>query len=71
MHGLSETLFARFVYDDFMIFPAWQKYIAHGSTMIGMVIGAWISILSLLAICLYPITLQRLEQLREIANDPS
>lgn len=32
-----------FVYDDFMKFPAWQKSIAHGSTMIGMALGAAIS----------------------------
>ena len=32
-----------YVYDDFMQFPAWQKSIAHGSTMIGMAIGAAIS----------------------------
>ena len=29
-----------FVYDDFMRFPAWQKSVAHGSTMIGMALGA-------------------------------
>jgi len=32
-----------FVYDDFMKFPAWQKSIAHGSTMIGMALGALVS----------------------------
>jgi GPH family glycoside/pentoside/hexuronide:cation symporter len=32
-----------FVYDDFMGFPAWQKSIAHGSTMIGMALGALVS----------------------------
>lgn len=32
-----------FVYDDFMQFPAWQKSIAHGSTMIGMAFGALVS----------------------------
>ncbi len=32
-----------FVYDDFMKFPAWQKSIAHGSTMVGMAIGAALS----------------------------
>ena len=32
-----------FVYDDFMQFPAWQKSIAHGSTMIGMALGALVS----------------------------
>ena len=29
-----------FVYDDFMRFPAWQKSIAHGGTMVGMALGA-------------------------------
>jgi GPH family glycoside/pentoside/hexuronide:cation symporter len=33
-----------FVYDDFMKFPSWQKSIAHGSTMIGMALGALLSI---------------------------
>lgn len=33
-----------FVYDDFMKFPAWQKSIAHGSTMIGMALGAACSV---------------------------
>ncbi len=32
-----------FVYDDFMKFPAWQKSIAHGGTMVGMALGALIS----------------------------
>ncbi len=32
-----------FVYDDFMKFPSWQKSIAHGSTMIGMALGALVS----------------------------
>jgi GPH family glycoside/pentoside/hexuronide:cation symporter len=32
-----------YVYDDFMKFPAWQKSIAHGSTMIGMALGALVS----------------------------
>jgi GPH family glycoside/pentoside/hexuronide:cation symporter len=32
-----------FVYDDFMQFPAWQKSIAHGSTMVGMALGALVS----------------------------
>jgi Na+/melibiose symporter-like transporter len=32
-----------FVYDDFMKFPAWQKSIAHGGTMVGMALGAAIS----------------------------
>lgn len=32
-----------FVYDDFMKFPAWQKSIAHGGTMVGMAIGAALS----------------------------
>lgn len=32
-----------FVYDDFMKFPAWQKSIAHGSTMVGMALGALVS----------------------------
>ena len=33
-----------FVYDDFMKFPAWQKSIAHGGTMVGMALGALFSI---------------------------
>jgi len=33
-----------YVYDDFMNFPSWQKSIAHGSTMIGMAIGAALSV---------------------------
>jgi Na+/melibiose symporter-like transporter len=33
-----------FVYDDFMKFPSWQKSIAHGSTMVGMALGALLSI---------------------------
>jgi GPH family glycoside/pentoside/hexuronide:cation symporter len=32
-----------FVYDDFMQFPAWHKSIAHGSTMVGMALGALVS----------------------------
>jgi len=32
-----------FVYDDFMKFPAWQKSIAHGGTMVGMALGALLS----------------------------
>ena len=32
-----------FVYDDFMKFTAWQKSIAHGSTMVGMALGALVS----------------------------
>ncbi len=32
-----------FVYDDFMKFPSWQKSIAHGSTMVGMALGAALS----------------------------
>lgn len=32
-----------FVYDDFMKFSAWQKSIAHGSTMVGMALGALVS----------------------------
>lgn len=33
-----------FVYDDFMKFSGWQKSIAHGGTMIGMALGALLSI---------------------------
>jgi GPH family glycoside/pentoside/hexuronide:cation symporter len=33
-----------FVYDDFMRFPAWQKSIAHGGTMVGMALGALVSV---------------------------
>jgi GPH family glycoside/pentoside/hexuronide:cation symporter len=33
-----------FIYDDFMRFSSWQKSIAHGSTMIGMALGALLSI---------------------------
>ena len=33
-----------FVYDDLMKFPAWQKSIAHGSTMVGMALGAAVSV---------------------------
>ena len=33
-----------YVYDDFMRFPAGQKSIAHGSTMIGFAIGAALSV---------------------------
>lgn len=33
-----------FVYDDFMKFSAWEKSIAHGSTMIAMALGALLSI---------------------------
>jgi GPH family glycoside/pentoside/hexuronide:cation symporter len=33
-----------FVYDDFMKFPAWQKSVAHGGTMIGMALGAALSV---------------------------
>lgn len=33
-----------FVYDDFMKFPAVQKSIAHGATMIGMALGAALSV---------------------------
>ncbi|TAE91959.1 MAG: MFS transporter [Verrucomicrobia bacterium] len=33
-----------FVYDDFMKFPAWQKSAAHGGTMIGMALGAALSV---------------------------
>lgn len=33
-----------FVYDDFMKFPAWQKSIAHGGTMVGMALGAFLAI---------------------------
>jgi MFS family permease len=32
-----------FVYDDFMKFPSWHKSIAHGSTMVGMALGALLS----------------------------
>jgi GPH family glycoside/pentoside/hexuronide:cation symporter len=32
-----------FVYDDFMKFPAHEKTIAHGSTMVGMALGAFCS----------------------------
>lgn len=33
-----------FVYDDFMKFPAREKTIAHGSTMVGMALGAFFSV---------------------------
>lgn len=33
-----------FVYDDFMKFPAWQKSMAHGGTMVGMALGAALSV---------------------------
>jgi glycoside/pentoside/hexuronide:cation symporter, GPH family len=32
-----------FIYDDFMMFPPHQKTIAHGSTMLGMALGAFCS----------------------------
>lgn len=32
-----------FVYDDFMKFSGWQKSVAHGGTMIGMALGALLS----------------------------
>jgi GPH family glycoside/pentoside/hexuronide:cation symporter len=32
-----------FVYDDFMMFPAHEKTMAHGSTMVGMALGAFCS----------------------------
>jgi Na+/melibiose symporter-like transporter len=33
-----------FVYDDYMKFSAFEKSIAHGSTMVGMALGAFISV---------------------------
>jgi hypothetical protein len=52
-----------FVYDDFIKFPAWQKSIAHGNTMVGMALGAWVCLLALLAISRDSVARKRLEGL--------
>jgi Na+/melibiose symporter-like transporter len=43
MRGAFAIATAVFVYDDFMRFSAWRKSIAHGSTMVGMALGALVS----------------------------